>query len=339
MTDGHLVTRRRLLQASLLAPLVGLFGTEQARAESGSAASNAAKRVLVCVFLRGAADGLSLVVPYTDPDYYQARPTIAVARPSAAGGALDLDGQFGLHPRLAPLKAAYDAGELALVHAVGSPHPTRSHFQAQDYMETGAVGELLAGQGWLARYLVQRPPALPGQLRSIGLSARAPLALRGDPEAVVAASLGEFRLRASANLEPVLRQGFRKLYGAPSLQPATRAGQKALAIGELLARLNAAKYTPENGARYQRDASAFVDIARLIKADVGLEAAWLDASGWDTHRRQGNSERGTLATLLARLGRALAAFRADLGARFENVVVVVMSEFGRRVHENAARLC
>jgi uncharacterized protein (DUF1501 family) len=289
--------------------------------------------VLVCVFLRGAADGLNLVVPHTESEYYRLRPTIAVPRPGEKAGAVDLDGRFGLHPRLAPLKAAYDAGQLALVHAAGSPHRTRSHFEAQDYMTTGAVGDRTVARGWLTQYLSSRAASSSSLLRAVALADRPPLSLRGFPDAIVTPYLSDFRFEASEQLSPVLTQGFRKLYRVDSPSLAERAGQRALDLSDQVAR---ALSSQKNKARYGRDVRQFAELARLIKADVGLELAWLDMGGWDTHRYQGGSEKGDLPRQLDRLGRALSAFRADLGPAFERVVVVVMSEFGRTARENGS---
>ena len=328
------VSRRALLGGSALSSLGFLFEARAGRAADAAGAATAppSNPVLVCVFLRGAVDGLNVVVPHSDPDYYRLRPSIAVPRPGESGGAIDLDGRFGLHPRLLPLKAAFDAKELALLHAVGSPHPTRSHFEAQDYMETAAVGDRSASRGWLARYLAARPPGSAGLLRAVAVSSRAPLALRGYPDAVVADNLRDFRLSTTDALEPVLGEGFRRLYAADATTLAEHAGERALAVSEVVKK--ALGRQRRNAGGYGRDAQDFADVARLIKANVGLETAWLDLGGWDTHRYQGSSENGELPRRLERLGQALATFRADLGAAFERVLVLVMSEFGRTAREN-----
>lgn len=289
---------------------------------------------LVCVFLRGAADALNLVVPYADAEYYELRPGIAVAEPGKPHGALKLDERFGLHPALAPLKPAYDAGELAFVHAVGSPHPTRSHFQAQDYMESGSPGAS-TGSGWLARCL-ERDAARPrGELPAVALSSRLPLALRGTARALAAESVKQLALGKPKGFGSELERGFARLYASGD-EPATRAGRDALVAAARLQALRKSTYQPENGASYERAARPFQEIASLLKADLGLEAAWIDVGGWDTHTGQGNGENGALKRRLEPLGRALAAFRADLGARLQHVVVLVMSEFGRTVRENGS---
>ena len=327
------VSRRVLLRGSALSSLGFLLRSRSGWA-SDAAVTEAVPNapVLLCVFLRGAADGLNIVVPHADDEYYRLRPNIAIPRPGEKSGAIDLDGRFGLHPRLAPLKAAYDAKELALIHAVGSPHPTRSHFEAQDYMETARVGEPSAARGWLGSYLALRPPGRAEVLRAVAVTSRSPLALRGYPDAVVAPNLRDFRLGAPPELDAVLTQGFARLYAVDAPGVAERAGGRALFASEMVAR--ALGKRRQFSRAYARDAQDFADVAKLIKANVGLEAAWLDLGGWDTHRGQGSSDNGELPRQLDRLGRALAAFRADLGPVFERVVVVVMSEFGRTAREN-----
>jgi uncharacterized protein (DUF1501 family) len=326
MTASRL-SRRALLRSSLL----GSAGFWLPPRATLAAEPVPGAPVLLCVFLRGAADGLNMVVPHAEAEYYELRPSIAVPPPGKDRGAIDLDGRFGLNPRLGPLKAAFDAKQLAVVHAVGSPHPTRSHFEAQDYMQSGAVGERSAAAGWLGRYLALRPAAGEAALRALALSSRAPLALRGYRDALVAESLKDFRLGVRGELAPVLSRGFGRLYEAQEARPAERAGKRALGASQLVAQVLS---TQREGGKYRRDAQDFADIAKLIKADVGLETAWIDSGGWDTHRYQGSTDRGELPRQLERLARALAAFRADLGPAFERVLVVVMSEFGRTAREN-----
>lgn len=328
------LSRRSLLGASALSSLGFLLQPRSGWAGDAAKAAEALPNtpVLLCVFLRGAADGLNIVVPHADANYYKLRRGIALKPPGQDGGVLDLDGRFGLHPRLQPLKAAYDAKELALIHAVGSPHDTRSHFEAQDYMETARVGDRSATSGWLGSYLSTRPVQAPGTLRAVALSGRAPLALRGYRDAVVTENLRDFKLSATPELAPVLSSGFRRLYAQDAPFLAQKAGERALAASDVVARV-LGKRRGQNPA-YARDAQDFADVAKLIKANVGLETAWIDLGGWDTHKNQGSADTGELPRNLDRLGRALAAFRADLGPAFERVVVVVMSEFGRTAREN-----
>ena len=308
-----------MLGGALAASCGFLLSARAGRADAPRVEPVKGAPVLLCVFLRGAADGLNLVVPHADAEYYKLRPSIAVPGPGQPGGALELDGRFGLHPKLEGLKAAYDAGQLALVHAVGSPHPTRSHFEAQDYMATGAVGDRSVARGWLTQYLASRPARGSDLLRAVALADRPPLSLRGHASAIVTPGLADFRFEAGAALSPALEQGFRRLYRADSASVAERA---------------LAMRSQKNTVKYSKDVRAFGELSRLIKADVGLEVAWIDMGGWDTHRQQGSTTYGELPRALDRLNRALSALRADLGPAFERVVVVVMSEFGRTAREN-----
>jgi uncharacterized protein (DUF1501 family) len=330
MTRAGTCSLSRRAALSLLA--TGSLSVVAHRANAQVAATKPGN-VLVCVFLRGAADGLNVVVPYGDRDYYRLRPTIAVAPPGKSNGALDLDGRFGLNPRLAPLLPAWEAGELACVHAVGSPHPTRSHFEAQNYAETGTPGDRSTSRGFLARYLGETTPAVPSSIRAVAFSDRVPLALRGYEDALSLSRLDQLRPTGNATFGSVLSDGFSKLY-AGGAERATRSGERALDVAERLRRIAASDAAPDNGASYAPAARSFSELARLLKADVGLETAWLDLGGFDTHKDEGGADRGELPRRLDFLAKALAAFRADLGARFERVVVVVMTEFGRTAAEN-----
>jgi len=282
------------------------------------------RRVLVVLFLRGGVDGLHLIVPHGDPEYYSARKGLAVARPKKSDGAIDLDGQFGLHPRLAPLEPAYRAGELAVIHAVGSPDATRSHFEAQDYAETGTPGRRSTRTGWLARGLASagkgRQP-----LGVVALGNKRPLGLRGEIDVVTAKRLDQFRLLAPKRLESRLGEAFEALY-AKGDDAVTRAGRDALGATRQLAKLE----RDTRAGDYPDGARPLAEVAALIRADVGLTTAWLDVGGWDTHQAQGQR----LGRLFDGLGKGLAAFRADLGKDLERVVLLVMSEFGRTVAEN-----
>jgi uncharacterized protein (DUF1501 family) len=324
---------RKLSRRSLL--LAGAASGFSLAPNTALAAGAAPPKTLVCLFLRGAVDGLSLVVPHAEPAYYKARSTIAIAPPKRPGGALNLDGRFGLHPRLAPLKPLFDAGELAFVHAVGSPHPTRSHFEAQDYMETATPGEHRR-DGWLARCVPGAPAGSALRLPRVALSPRTPLALRGPGPVLSTPGLERFQLRAPERLRERVETAFSRMYAEEPSLPA-RAGSDALGVAEQLRELGVKDYKPEHGANYEKSATQLRDAAFLIKSDLGVRVAWIDLGGFDTHQGQGNAERGRLAPLLDDLGRGLAAFRQDLGPRFEHVVVLVMSEFGRTVEENGTQ--
>lgn len=310
---------RRSLLLSLSAGALATALPRYGFAEGGDS-----ERVLVVVFLRGGVDGLSLVVPHADTHYHSARRTIAIAPPKKKDGAVDLDGRFGLHPRLAPLAPLFHARELALVHAVGSAHTTRSHFEAQDYAETATPGERSTRNGWLARSLVSSGTAR-GKLGVVALADKRPLALRGGVDVVTAKSLERFRLLAPSRLTSRLERAFSALYGSGE-DAVTRAGRDALEASKKLAEIE----RTTNASDYPAGARGLAEVAALVRARVGLRAAWLDVGGWDTH--QGQNAR--LGRLFEGLGKGLAAFRKDLGSELERVVVLVMSEFGRTVAEN-----
>jgi uncharacterized protein (DUF1501 family) len=287
-------------------------------------------KVLVCLFMRGAVDGLSVVVPHAESAYYRARSSIALAAPGKGEGAvLDLDGRFGLHPRLQPLLAAWNAGELAVVHAVGSPSPTRSHFEAQDDMESGMPGHGATSDGWLGRTLADTSDPADTAFAAMAFGDKVPRGMRGAKRVMATRSLAALALRGPEPWRSKLEHGFAALYAAGD-DAVHRAGRDALAA---IARARALG-APAASADYPAAAKPLADVAALIKKNAGLRAAWLDVGGWDTHQAQGGAKDGRLPRLLDGLGRALAAFRSDLGDRFEDVVLLTMSEFGRTVRQN-----
>jgi uncharacterized protein (DUF1501 family) len=307
-------------------------------------------KVLVCLFQRGAADALNVVVPFGDPSYYALRPNIAVPEPGRDGGALDLDGFYALHPALAPLKPLWDRGLLAPVHAVGSPSATRSHFDAQDYMETATPDVKGTRDGWLNRYLALRGTceagcardvaASPGYgsgsgaspFRAVAMTAQTPRVLDGPAPTVAMNSLAEFSIRASgADAERRLEA----LYTTGSADLVHGAGAETFEAMKVLRAANPQRYQPEHGAQYPASqlGQRLRQIAQLIKAGVGLEVAFADVGGWDTHVNQGGAT-GQLANRLGDLARSIAAFTTDLGDRMEDVVVLTMSEFGRTARQN-----
>jgi uncharacterized protein (DUF1501 family) len=344
----HGCTRRAFMKGgalSLLGVGAGLGGVPRflVRAAYAQEASPRPK-VLIAVFQRGAVDGLSMVVPHGDPDYYAARGGIAIA-PPAAGNAettLDLDGFFGLHPALASLRPLWDARRLAVVHACGSPDTTRSHFDAQDYMESGTPGVKSTADGWLARGLqsTSRPGASP--FRAVAMGPRLPRVLRGEAGAVAMNSLADFDVKSDA--APAMpgavnaRRGFESMYegGVRDLLHGT--GRETFEAVKMLRSASPQGLAPAHGAQYPRGrfGESLRQIAQLVRADVGLEVAFADTGGWDTHAAQG-TERGQLANRLTDFAQGLAALDRDLGDRMADVVVLTMSEFGRTVRENGNR--
>jgi uncharacterized protein (DUF1501 family) len=331
-----MMTRRLFLKSSGLA----MFGMGAAPMWLARAADapEARKKVLVAIFQRGAVDGLNLVLPFGEKSYYSLRPSLAIPAPKAGGAeaAIDLDGFFGLHPSLAPLKPIYDSGKLAIVHAVGSPDPTRSHFDAQDYMESGTPGRKATPDGWLNRVLTPQGSGTISPVRAVSLGPQLPRSLRGKNDAVAINNLNEFRVR-----DAEVASAFESMYAATADKMLNNTGRETFEAAKLMQSIQAQPYTPAGGAKYPggRLGQSLIQIARLIKADVGLEVAFTDVGGWDTHVNQAGQTpaTGQLANLLGNFGQALAAFYQDLGDRIEDVAVVTMSEFGRTAKENGDR--
>jgi len=301
------------------------------------AAGTARRKILITVFQRGAVDGLNMIVPFGEREYYKSRPSIAVPTPTTADGAVDLDGFFGLHPRLSSLKPLWDSKQLAIVHATGSPDGTRSHFDAQDYMESGTPGVKSTPDGWLNRYLHAREHATATPFRAVALAPQMPRALQGLEPALAIGQIGQFGIRAGQATDMV-QASFESEYAAAADKVLNKTGGQAFDAMRMLKAADPAKYQPEHGAEYPRSGygEALRQIAQLIKADVGLEVAFAEAGGWDTHVNQGASA-GQLAGRLDDFARGLSALALDLGDRMADVVILTMSEFGRAVAENGNR--
>lgn len=331
-----MATRRLFLKNSALA----MFGVGSAplwlsRALYAQEAPAERKKILIAIFQRGAVDGLNVVVPHGEPFYYSARPTIAIPRPNGtAQSAIDLDGHFGLHPSLERLKPLWDHGQLAIVEAAGSPDPTRSHFDAQDYMESGTPGVKVTASGWLNRALCAE--SHPASLRAVSLTPNLPLSLRGTNRAVAVANINAFRVR-----DDRAAAAFEAMYESPSSQILNGTGRETFDAVKTMRYIQDKPYVAASGAQYPngRLGRSLEQIARIIKANVGLEVAFTDVGGWDTHVSETGAEphTGQLANLLRDFGDALAAFSTDMGDRMADIVVVTMSEFGRTVRENGDR--
>ena len=279
---------------------------------------------LVVIFLRGGADGLNMVVPYADDGYYRARPGIGIRRENL----LDLDGFFGLNPHLSGLHPWWKEGQLSITHCAGSEDETRSHFEAQDFMEHGG----LAAGGWLGRFLRVRPDAGQSPLTAVAIGPQLPECLRGAPSCAAIQSLEDFGLgdHVPDDFLPELAALYKAAPGV--LGPA---GQSALAALDRIQSLTKTSYAPENKAIYGKEgfSSGLRQIARLIKGRVGLQAATLDLGGWDSHLTQSV----IMDPPMERLGQGLNAFATDLGPEeLARTNIVVLTEFGRRVAENSA---
>lgn len=301
------------------------------------AAADARRRVLITIFQRGAVDGLNMIVPFGERAYYNARPTLAIAAPGKSpDAAVDLDGFFGLHPRLGPLKPFFDARQMAIVHACGSPDGTRSHFDAQDYMETATPGVKSTQDGWLNRYLHAREHQAATPFRAVALAPQLPRSLQGLEPALAIGQINQFGIRGGAT--EMVQSSFESEYAAAADRVLHSTGREAFDAVKMLKNANLDQYTPANGAEYPRSAfgEALRQIAQLIKADVGLEVAFAESGNWDHHVNEGAAV-GLLATRLDDLARGLAALVRDLGDRMQDVVILTMSEFGRAVAENGNR--
>ncbi|MES1261496.1 MAG: DUF1501 domain-containing protein [Acidobacteriota bacterium] len=332
-------SRRVFLRNSALAMAgVGAAPLWLQRAALANDAPGRKKKVLVAIFQRGAADGLNIVIPHGEPRYYELRPSIAIPRPAAAApgeSAIDLDGFFGLHPALEPLKPLWDRRQFAIVHAAGSPDPTRSHFDAQDYMEAGTPGLKATSDGWLNRALPPAP-ANPSPVRAVSLGPTLPRTLRGANGAVAVDNLSDFTVR-----DPAASKALQALYAGSPDRVLGGTGRETFEAVALLESIRKSPYQPAGGANYPRGrfGESLQQIARLIKSDVGVEVAFADLGGWDHHVNEVGSKvsTGPLATRLVEFGATLAAFHQDLGDQMEDVVVVTMSEFGRTAKENGNR--
>lgn len=342
-----MINRRQLLHAAGMS--IGLLGTAPAWLGRAAAQERARRKILVSVFLRGAADGLNIVVPFFEEQYYKLRPAIAIAPPRgvtapasaasatsslailgapagvAANTAIDLDGRFALHPQLQALKPLWDETQLAIVHATGSPDSSRSHFDAQDFMESGMASTKTL-DGWMNRAL----PAAAGTeaaLRAVALGKQVPLSLRGNRAAVAVDDLTKFQV---ANAEAAAI--FESLYASSSDSGLKAQASSTFEASRMIEAVLKQPYQPAGGAQYVGNFGRKLrQLAQLIKADVGVEVAFADMDGWDHHA----NENGQLPQLLNELGSSLAAFSRDMGSAMADVVVVTMSEFGRTVKESS----
>src|ERR1700739_3712023 len=326
------ITRRIFLRNSALA-VVGTAAVPSflTRAAYGSVEPGARTRRLVVIFQRGAADGLNIVVPHGERAYYAMRPSISIPR----NAVLDLDGFFGLHPSLSPFQPLWKQGHLAIVHAAGSPDPSRSHFDAQDFMESGTPGVKSTDDGWLNRSVqgIQEPDATP--FRAVAMGPNLPLTLRGSAPAIALADVKQFRVMSQST---AVQGGFEALYAQTVDKVLPGTATETFEAIDMLRKADPSRFQPENGADYPKShvGQTLQQVAQLLKANIGMEVSFVDTGGWDNHVNEGGAQ-GQLANLLRDLGQGLAALHQDLGDHMEDIVVVTMSEFGRTAHENGNR--
>jgi uncharacterized protein (DUF1501 family) len=319
--------------------MVGLVPSFLERAALAQSQTGGRRKTLIAIFQRGAVDGLNMVVPYGEAEYYNLRPSLAIRRPQAgnAEAAVDLDGFFGLHPALRSFQPLWESKRLAIVEAVGSPDNTRSHFDAQDYMESATPGVKSTRDGWLNRYLQSKPSEKATPFRAVSMTQNLPRSLQGRAGALAISNLADFTIRAGAYSQTV-QGGFESIYDRSVRDVLGGTGRDTFEAVNYLKKVNPSQYRPENGAQYPRSAygNALLQIAQLIKAGVGLEIAFTDVGGWDTHLNQGGA-RGQLAFRLTEFGAGISALVTDLGQRMDDVVILTMSEFGRTARENGNR--
>jgi uncharacterized protein (DUF1501 family) len=334
--------RRYFLKSSGIAlASFGLMGFApnflQQFANAAALTNGKRRKTLVTIFQRGAVDGLNMVVPYGESEYYNLRRTIAIQKPNTTEGALDLDGFFGLHPSLKGFEKFWQNKQLAVIHSAGSPDNTRSHFDAQDYMEAGTPGVKSTRDGWLNRILQTKPDKDASPFRAVAMTRQLPRSLYGRAPSVAMTNLADFAIKAGTYTGNV-QGGFEAIYEQTVNDSLGNTGKETFEAIHLLKNANPAQYKPENGAVYPNSqlGNSLRQIAQMIKAGVGLEVAFAESGGWDTHANEG-AARGQLANLLRDFGNSITAFVTDLGKRMDDVVVLTMSEFGRTARENGTR--
>jgi len=333
------ITRRIFLRNSALA-VVGTAALPSflTRAAYGAADPGPRTKRLVVIFQRGAADGLNIVVPHGEASYYAMRPTINIPKKAV----LDLDGFFGLHPAMSAFQPLWKQKHLAIVHAAGSPDPTRSHFDAQDFMESGTPGVKATDDGWLNRALHELPTdksaADKSAFRAIALGPSLPRILSGKEPAVAVNDLNAFSVGGKNPKAVPISNTFEAMYESSVDAVLHSTGQETFDAVRMLKAANPAKYAPATGANYPRGrfGDSLKQLAQLIKANLGVQVAFADIGGWDHHVNEGNTQ-GQIANILGEFSQSLAAFWTDLGSLAEDTVIVTMSEFGRTARENGNR--
>ena len=338
------ITRRVFLKNGALAIVATTAVPGFLRRAAFAAETAGAKKRLVVLFQRGAADGLNIVVPHGERAYYAMRPSIAIPRPGGAESAIDLDGFFGLHPSMASLRPLWEQKHLAIVHAAGSPDNTRSHFDAQDYMESGTPGVKATEDGWLNRALKSSSGAegakTTSPFRAVALGTSLPRALAGTEPAVALNNINEFGIggRSSNAASAPIASTFEAMYAQSVDTVLHGTGNETFEALKMLKSADPARYTPARGANYPNGqfGQGLRQVAQLMKADLGVEVVFTDIGGWDHHTNEGGSQ-GQLANLLRQFSQSISAFWTDLGDLSGDTVVVTLSEFGRTARENGNR--
>lgn len=336
------ITRRIFLKNSALA-LVSTAAVPSflTRAVYGAESGTRGKKKFVVIFQRGAADGLNIVIPHGERAYYNMRPSIAIPQPrNGMESVIDLDGFFGLHPAMSPFKSLWDQKHLAIVHAAGSPDVTRSHFDAQDYMESGTPGVKSTEDGWLNRCLNEKTAAesAPAPFRAIALGNSLPRILSGSIPAVAVSNVNDFSVGGRNPNAAPLSSSFEAMYEQSVDSVLHGTGNETFEAVKMLKSADPNQYRPAPGANYPRGrfGDSLRQTAQLLKANLGVEVAFTDIGGWDHHVNEGSTQ-GQLANVLRDFSQSLAAFWIDLGDLAGDTVVITMSEFGRTARENGNR--
>ena len=299
------------------------------------------KKILVCIFQRGAMDGLMAVTPFTDTYLQAARPNlfISAAKDQKGTPLIDLDGRFGLHPSMKAFETLFNEKRLAIVHGIGSPNNTRSHFDAQDYMESGTPDNKGTSSGWLNRAVgLLGHDASPFQ--AVSMTSSLPRSFYGDNPALAISNLNDFRLQTKGNpyTNTVTAKSFEDLYDQTSSDLLKQTGKESFDAMKMLQKIDTKNYKTTNNVIYPPSplGNSLKQIAQLIKADVGMEVAFAESTGWDTHFNQGN-DKGVFARNAADLSNSIVAFWNDLALLQDNVTLMTMTEFGRTVKQNGSR--
>ncbi|TCD03475.1 DUF1501 domain-containing protein [Pedobacter psychroterrae] len=299
------------------------------------------RKIMVCIFQRGAMDGLMAVTPFTDQYLKAARPTLfmSAAKNTSGKSLIDLDGRFGLHPSMAGFESVFRDKRMAIVHGIGSPNSTRSHFDAQDYMESGTPFRKGTESGWLNRAvgLLGHDAATPFQ--GVSLTSSLPRAFYGDNPAVAISNLQDFNIQMKGNLKGanMAAKSFEDLYDQTASGLLKETGKESFDAIKMLQKTDTKNYKPANNAIYPNTAlgNSLKQIAQLIKMDVGMEVAFAESGGWDTHFNQGR-DTGIFARNVNDLSESIMAFWADMGTLQDDVTVMTMTEFGRTVKQNGS---
>jgi uncharacterized protein (DUF1501 family) len=298
---------------------------------------NGKKKTLIVIFQRGAVDGLNMVVPHGESNYYNLRPNISIPKNLT----VNLDGFFGLHPSLKPFEQFWKSKQLAVIHSSGSPNNTRSHFDAQDYMESGTPGDKGTRDGWLNRILQTSENKQDSPFRAVSMTNQVPRSFLGKYPTISMTNLSDFSIKAGVYSKN-LSGGFEGVYEQNTKDSLGEAGKETFEAVNYLKEANPSQYKPQNGAIYPNSAfgNSLKQIGQLIKANVGLEIAFAEMGGWDTHTNEVNVQnrsQGQIANLLRDFGQSIAALTTDLGKKMDDCLILTMSEFGRTVRENGGR--